>query len=176
MSMSTTKKILNFTAAVRGFHYYQKIWLPKEEEILNCYHERDNAFDVFAIKTGSKNGSAVGYLPRQVSRITKFILDRGAKVTATLTSTNFCRSPLVHGALEIACEVTVKISAAIKNQMISDRFKELVNDYYTEPTDEEILGSFLAIISHNSPVRIQETPPFQRRKKNGQIQNKCTRH
>ena len=30
--------------------------------------------------------------------------------------------------------------------MILDRFKQLVNDYYTEPTDEEILGSFLAII------------------------------
>ena len=165
MSMSTTEKILNFTAAVRGFHYYQKIWLPKEKEILNCYHDRDNAFDAFAIKTGSKNGSAVGYLPRQISPITKFILDRGANVTATLTSTNFCRSPLVHGGLEIACEVTVKIPAAIKNHMILDRFKELVNDYYTEPTDEEILAFFLAIVSHNSPVRIQETPPFQRKSK-----------
>ena len=49
--------------------------------------------------------------------------------------------------------------------MILDQFKELVNDYYTEPTDEEILGSFLAVISHNSPVRTQETPPFQRKSK-----------
>ena len=79
--MSTTETNLNFTAAVRGFHY----WSPKEEEILNCYHQRDNAFDVFAIKTESKNGSTVGHLPREVSRITKFILDRSAKVTVTLT-------------------------------------------------------------------------------------------
>ena len=49
--------------------------------------------------------------------------------------------------------------------MILDRFKELVNDYYTKPTHEEILGSFLAIISHDSPVRTRETPPFQRKKK-----------
>ena len=73
-------------------------------------------------------------------------LDRGAKVTATLRSTNFRLSPLVQGGLGIACKVTVKLPATIKDYMILDRFKELVNDYYTEPTDEEILGSFLAII------------------------------
>ena len=72
MIMSTTENILNFTAAVRGFHY-QKIWSPKEGEILNCYHKRDNAFDVFAIKAESKNRSTVGHLPREVSQITKFI-------------------------------------------------------------------------------------------------------
>ena len=49
--------------------------------------------------------------------------------------------------------------------MILNRFKELVNDYYTEPTDKEILGSFFAIILHDSPVRIQKTPSFQRKRK-----------
>ena len=49
--------------------------------------------------------------------------------------------------------------------MILDQFKELVNDYYTEPTDEKILGSFLAIISDDSPALTQETPSFQRKKK-----------
>ena len=116
MIMLTTEKILNFTAAVRDFHYYQKIWSPKEGEVLSCYHERDNAFDVFALKTESKNSSTVGHLPREVSRITKFILDRGAKVTARLTSTNFRRSPMIQGSLEIACEVTVKMPATIKNR------------------------------------------------------------
>ena len=41
-----------------------------------------------------------GHLPREVSRIAKFILDRGAKVNATLTSANFRRSPLVQGGLK----------------------------------------------------------------------------
>ena len=45
--------------------------------------------------------------------------------------------------------------------MILDRFKELVNDYYTELTNEEI-RDFL--------VQTQKAPPFQRKKKNGQIQ------
>ena len=68
----------------------------------------------FAIKTESKNGSTFGHLPREVSRITKFILDRGAKVTATLTSKNFCPSPLVQEGLEIVCEVNVKMPATTK--------------------------------------------------------------
>ena len=45
--------------------------------------------------------------------------------------------------------------------MIFDRFKELVNDYYTELTNEEL---------RNSLVQTQKAPPFQRKKKNGQIQ------
>ena len=49
--MSTSEKVLKFTASVRGFHYYQRIWSPMEGEKLNCFHRRDNAFDVFAIKT-----------------------------------------------------------------------------------------------------------------------------
>ena len=53
----------------------------------------------------------------------------------------------------------------MKKHVILDRFKELVNDYYTEPTNEEILSSVLEIISYDSPIRTQETPPFQRKKK-----------
>ena len=81
----------------------------------------------------------VGHLSREVSQVKKFILDRGAKLTAALTSTNFRLSPLVQESLEIARKVTEKIPATIKNHMILDRFKALVKDYYTEPTDEEIL-------------------------------------
>ena len=81
----------------------------------------------------------VGHLPREISQVTKFILDRGAKVTATRTSTSFRRLPLVQGGLEIACKVTAKMPATIKNHMILDRFKELVKDHHKEPTDAEIL-------------------------------------
>ena len=112
----------------------------------------------------------VGRLPREVSQITKFILDRGAKVTTTLTSTNFRRSPLVQGGLDIACKVTVKMPATIKNHMILDRFKELVKDCYTEPTDEEILvlswQSFCMILQHEH----KNLRHFKEKRKNGQIQ------
>ena len=163
--MSTSEKVLKFTTSVRGFHYYQRIGSPKEGEKLNCYHECNTPFDVFAIKTESENGSTVGHLPRKISRITKFILDCGAKITAILSSTNYRRSPLVQGGLEIACEITVKMPATIKSHMILDRYKELINDYYIEPKDEEILGSFLAIGSHGPPGRLKEATSERKKKK-----------
>ena len=87
------------------------------------------------------------------------------KVTATLTYTNFHSSPLVQGGLKIACKVTAKMPSTTKNHTILDRFKELLNVYYTEPTDDELIGSFLAIISYDSPIRTQKTSSFQREKK-----------
>ena len=112
----------------------------------------------------------VGYLPREVSQIAKFILDQGAKVTATLTSTNFRRSPLVQGGLEKACKVTVKMPATIKNHMILGQFKELAKDYYTKPIDEEILvlswQSFWMILQYEH----KNLRYFKEKRKNGQIQ------
>ena len=163
--MSTSGKVLKYTAPVRGFHYYQRIWSPKKGEKFNCYHERNNAFDVFAMKTEFANGSTVGHLPRDISRITKFMFDRGAKITAILSSTNYRRSPLVQGGLGIACEITVKMPATIKSHVILDRYKELINDYYSEPRDEEILGSFLAIDSHGPPGRPKEATSERKKKK-----------
>ena len=43
------------------------------------------------------NQKAVGHLPREVSQLAKFILDRGAEVKATLTSKHYRRSPLTQG-------------------------------------------------------------------------------
>ena len=37
----------------------------------------------------------------ELSRITKFLIDRGLKVEAQLSSTNYRRSPLIQGGLEI---------------------------------------------------------------------------
>ena len=138
----TTEKVLKFSAAIRGFHYYQRVWSPKENEELNCLHEQGNAVDIFAIKTICRNGKIVGHLPREISRITKFILGRGARVNAVLTSNHSRRLPLVQGGLEIPCEVTIRMPATIKDHMVVDRFKEFLNEYYTEPQEEVILGSF----------------------------------
>ena len=53
-------------------------------------------------------GKIVGHLPMEISRITRFLLDRGAKIEATLWLTHHRRSSLVQGGLEIRC--TVKVS------------------------------------------------------------------
>jgi len=87
-------KEVQFTCAVRGYHYYRREWQPEVEETLDCSHEKNNLFDRFAIKTISKKtGQIVGHLPIEVSRITKYLMDRGAEVTAKLTSDHYRRSP-----------------------------------------------------------------------------------
>ena len=118
----------------RGFHYHQKLWVPEEAEKLKCFHEINNAFYIFAIKTVSTNGFTVGHLPREESHVTKFSLDRGARI-------NFSGSRRLV-VIVIACHNTVKLPGTIKNHLLLDRYQQLVLDLYTEPKDEEILGSF----------------------------------
>ena len=79
--MRTEKRIANmsvksfeFTAVVRGFRVYRDIWLPYISETLKCLHELGNAYNVFTIKCIKRN-MIVGYLPREISRLTKYLLD-----------------------------------------------------------------------------------------------------
>ena len=73
--MTNTLKVTEFSAAVKGYHYYGSIWFPEKEEQLDCSHDFGNVFDVFAIKTCKPDGTVVGHLPREISRATKFLLD-----------------------------------------------------------------------------------------------------
>ena len=156
--MANTGKTSEFSSPVRGYHHYRNTWFPQESEVLDCYHEFENTFDMFAIKTCKSNGQIVGHLPREISRVTKFLLDRGAVVQATLSTTHYRRSPLVQGGLEIACKVSVKMPGTIKNHLLMDRYFELVRSLYTEPKNEVILGSFLR------PVDVPCTPESNARK------------
>ena len=81
-------KTFGYTAAVRGYHYFKTIWQPKENELLVCQFENGNSYDMFAIKTCDQRGTMVGHLPREVSGLTKFIIDRGATVSVMLTGTH----------------------------------------------------------------------------------------
>ena len=73
--MANSEKILTFTAAVRGFHYYQKFWMPEENEKLDCSHERGNFYDRFAIKTTSGNGTTVNHLPKESSPVPIYLIE-----------------------------------------------------------------------------------------------------
>ena len=126
-------KIFEFTAAVRGFHYYKAFWNPVTNQKLSCAHEENNPFDMFAIKV-CEGTKIVGHLPMEISRASKFLMDRGAKFMVELVSTNYRRSPLVQGGLE-----------TVRNHLLIDKYKEIVTENYAEPKKEEILGSFLAL-------------------------------
>ena len=122
--MASSNKIFVFSAAVRGFHVYRDIWNPQIDEELICLHEERNLFDMFSIKTCRTSDRAiVGHLPREISRPTKYLIDRGAKVTAKLSSTNYRKSPLFQGGLEIPCIVTVSLPASIKGHMLIQRYQ-----------------------------------------------------
>ena len=130
--MDYNKKFM-FSAAVRGFHFYRRAWVPTENEKLKCAHDKNNPFDDFAIKTMDNSGQTVGHLPMELSRITKFLIDRGTKVEAQLSSTSYRRSPLIQGGLEISCNIIVTMLG------------------------EEIIGSFLErnVIAQTGPSTIQ---------------------
>ena len=139
------KELKNILCAVRGFHYYRCCWTPDLGEELICQHDDSNPFNVFAIKTWSQeNGGTYGHLPKEISRATKFLIDMGALVFVEVSSNHYRRSPLAQGGLEISCRLSVKLAVAtIKNNMLVDRYKQILEELYEEPSEEIIMGSIL---------------------------------
>ena len=111
------EKLIEFSTAVRGFHYYQRYWQPTGNECLDCAHEKENPYDYFAIKACRKTDvKIVGHLHMEISRPAKFLLNRDARITATLMATSYYASPLVQRDLEISCLVEVFMPRTIKSK------------------------------------------------------------
>ena len=116
---------------------------PRTGTTLNCFHEEGNTLDRFAIKVCEKDkNETVGHPQMEISRVNKFLLDRGANVSTKLTSTHYRRSPPVQGGIEIPCVVTVTVPGTVMKQLLMERYKQLVDTNYTEPKEEKILGHF----------------------------------
>ena len=69
-----------------------------------------------------------GHLPLEISRITKFLLDRGAEVKIVITGRHYRRSPLVQGGLEVPCQIKVTMTGSIINHLLMARYEELLNE------------------------------------------------
>ena len=82
-------------------------------------------------------------LDREISRPTKFLLDRGARVTVQLTGIHDRRSPFFQGGLEIPCLVAVTIPGSIKGHMLIQRYQLMVEELYCAPKEKVIMGRFL---------------------------------
>jgi len=156
-------EVHKFTAAVRGFHYYRRFWRPKESEELDCIYEPDNVFDRFAIKTVTKDGDTVGHLPKEMSPVTKYFLDRGFTMQCKLTSNHYRRSPLVQGGLEIKCEVMINARLTLLQSRLTTRYLELVHNIYTEPVDEKLMGELVFNFVMTLPPL--PTTPFEKKKR-----------
>ena len=87
----------SFKTAARGYHYYRRYWQLEFNQMLYLSHEKkkNSHFDSFAIKMCDTRGNIVGHLPVEISSITKFLLDCGPRIEATLKLTHYRRSPLV---------------------------------------------------------------------------------
>ena len=129
----------SFSCSLRGYHEYRAIWTPTLHEILPTIHQRSNPYDRYAIATRkSLPGivaveSTVGHLPREISRLTRYIMLRGAIVVVKILDTHHRRSPLVQGGLEIPIQVTVKMEYSSRNKNALFKYKSLVEQYYKEP-------------------------------------------
>ena len=82
----------------------------------------------------------------------------------TLTTTDYRRSPLVQRGLEIACKVTVKMVATVKNHMLIEQYLQLVKTLYAEPKNEVILGSFLARLDAPKQIAKKTKDPVPKKK------------
>ena len=116
---SATYETVTFSCVIQNYQVYRNISKQKENEMLQCYHKSDNDYDLFATKT-SRNAEflqqIVGHVPLEISCFTKFLLDRGATLTATFSSTHYQRLTQVQGGLEIPCVVNAKLISTIKNK------------------------------------------------------------
>ena len=171
------ERVLSLQAAVRGFHVYKAIWEPKDSEVLAWSHEENNPHDPFAIKTCQlDSGKIVGHLSMELSRISKFILDRGAKIEVKLHQTHYHRSPLVQGGLEIPCDLVIRMPATMKSAELLKKYLKLFENCYEEPQEIVILGTFgsksvenIRGNEKNNPLRRKEsTSPVTNSKSAGE--------
>ena len=132
-------KVLEFSASIGEYHYYKSLWNPIPNQKLKCTHEGNNPFNMFAIKV-CHDVKIVGHLPMEISRSAKYLLDRGAVFTVEVTSTNYLRSPLIQGGLEIPTKLTAMMPGTLKDRLLMGKYNEIVNERYAEPKDEEVLG------------------------------------
>ena len=176
ITMASNCRSFEFTAAIRGFHIYQKVWQPELNDTLVCIHERGNEFDAFNVKTVRADDNAiVGHLPREISRPTKYLLDRGAIVKAIITYSYYRRSPLFQGGLEIPFMVTVSMPGTIRNHLLLDRYRELVTDLYCEQAPIERPQKRKKIVSVPEKEKIRSNDIrllFKRQEENNKNQDK----
>ena len=85
----------------------------------------------------------VGHLPRELSRPTRYLLDPGMIVTATITSEHYWESPLFQGRLEIRCVITFAMIATVCGHLLLQSFEQFVKTLFAELKDEVIVGYYL---------------------------------
>ena len=145
---------------------------------MKSFYEPGNVFDQFAIKTVDGREETVRHLPKEISRVTKYFLDRGISMHCKLTSRHYRRSPLVQGGLEIKCEVVINSRATVLQSRLTARYLELIQNLYTEPVEERVMGelAFNFVMTLPPMVNIPVLAALKKRKKKAITTNAITRN
>ena len=80
----------------------------------------------------------------EISRATKFLLDKGVTAFIKLYSTNYCVSQLTQRGLEIPCRVEIQMPPILKNREITDLYKSMIDLSYDSCEKDFVVGSFLS--------------------------------
>ena len=115
----------------------------------------------------SKNGEIIGHLPKEISRITKYLLGQGASMYYTLSSEHYRRSPLVQEVLEIECQFAIETRTAMLQARLTRRCLDLVKDLYMEPTEYRVVGNLFNFIITLLPTVVIMQVPVKRKTKSG---------
>jgi hypothetical protein len=73
-------------ALLATYHIYQNDWIPRKGETLFVKHEDKNHYDRYAIAAlkqehGGLREKIVGHLPKEISRLVRFIMLHRARVS-----------------------------------------------------------------------------------------------
>ena len=85
---------------------------------------------------------------------------------AKLTATHYRKSPLFQGGLEIPCEVTVSMPGSIKDNMLLQRYQNMVDELYCQPKEDVIMGSFIEKnVGNTKPARAKKRKTVKKAEK-----------
>ena len=92
--------------------------------------------------------------------------------------THYRRSPLVQGGLEIKCEVVINSRATVLQSRLTARYLELIQNLYTEPVEERVMGElvFNFVMTLPPMVNMPVLPTLKKRKKKATTTNATTRN
>ena len=66
---STTYETVKFSCPIRGYHFFRNVWQSKQNETLQCDHESNNDYDLFAIYLPTEDDITV----RKQTELTDFV-------------------------------------------------------------------------------------------------------
>ena len=96
------------STAVRGYHFYQTVWVPVDGEVFVSLHEADNSSDSHAmgVYLESNPGVIVGHLPREISRYCHYFTMHEGKINGEVSGPRRYSQTLEKGGMEIPCLLT----------------------------------------------------------------------